>query len=177
MTRALIEDILNRITSELPEIKRSGLFNDQFQKYEDGLIDAINFPAMFLSFPDEVTYLANGSGVQKSDDFTIRFYIGMKFVTDSDVLDIFDLKQRVYNVFNKFQPSSSGSMSRISEGTDEDRNGFYVFTQDYKAQLIDTETFVENEMIDLQVNNLSVDADLIIDPNTVDGVRTDIIQR
>jgi hypothetical protein len=177
MTRLLVEEILSRISTELPEIKKYGLFNDQFNKNDNGEVEQINFPAMFLSFPDELTYVANGSGVQKTDEFVIRFYIGMKFVNESGVLDIFDLKQKVFGIFNGWSATDIGTMTRIAEQTDEDRNNYYVFIQDYTANLIDTTDFIECNRVEANVNTLSISKDLIIDPNTVEGVRTDIITR
>ena len=160
MNRELIEEIIAKVGADLPEFKKVALYNNDFDKQNDGTKSGLNFPALFISFPQSIEYQDGTSGVQRSDDFVVRFYIGEKFATDKDVLDIFDLKQKVYTVFNGWKPSKASTFRRRSEETDEDRGGFYVFAQDYVTNLIDDETFVEKSRIPVTLNELIINPTL-----------------
>lgn len=174
MTKAFIQSILDKIASDLPTVKHKGVYNDDFSQLDDGKKASFNFPAVFLSFPENVPYTDYGSGVQKTDEFTIRLYIAQKFMTDVDVLDIFDLKQAVYLAFKGFSPDdSSSSMTRINEIPDESRRGYYIFEQDYTVKLIDTSGHIYNKRVLIETFTIETEANLNIDPATVDGVRTD----
>jgi len=172
MTRELIEQIFARIQSELPEIKRIGLFNDDFEKQNDGVKSGLKFPALFVSFPEGCTYVDNASGVQRSDDFIIRFHIGLKFYNDDTVLQIFDLKEKIYKIFHKWQPSNASTMKRVAETPDELRGNFYVFEQDYLTNIIDSTKFIENDRVAVTLTP-KIDGNLRIDPRTTENVRTD----
>ena len=173
MNRALIEQINARVAAELPQIKKYGLFNDDFDKMDQGTRSGAIYPAMFLSFPESVTYSDTGSGNQKTEEFTLRFQIGVKVKTDDNVLDAFDLKQEVFKTFHKWKPDGASSLTRILEETDESRGGIYVFIQDYSLVLTDSEKYINNERTEVSGVDLVLDADLIIDEDTKDGIRTD----
>ena len=171
MNRAFIEEIIAKIETDLPEIKKVGIFNDDFNKHENGTGNQINFPAIFLSFPEQTTYENKNLGLQETEDFVFRLNIGMKFTTDKDILNIFDLKQKVYSIFQKFQPENCSSVFRIAESTDEDRTGFYVFEQDYETRMIDKAASIYRDGT-LQTVGLGLEMDLInvvpIDPPSED---------
>lgn len=172
MNRSLIEQIFDRITTELPEFKKYGLFNEDFDKSDDGSGRGINFPAIFLSFPEDITFQDNGAGVQKTDEFIIRFHIAMKIVSEKKVLEVFDLKQSVYSVFHRFTPEGFSTMSRVSENTDEDRRNYYVYIQDYTIKGVDDTKFVCKELATVDPVSLELNSDLIIEPETVSNIRT-----
>lgn len=174
MTKEFIQSIFDRITAELPEVKKFGVFNQDFDKMESGEKHLFNFPAIFLSFPEPVEYSNYSSGVQNTDEFVIRLFIADKYVTDEDVLNIFDLKQKVYSKFHKYSPvTAASSMERISETTDESRRGIYIFEQDYTVRLQDSTKYILNDRVEVNPWNVDIQGDVKIDPNTVDGVRTD----
>ena len=147
MNRQLIEEIFAKVKTDIPEIKKTGLFNDDFEKQNEGTKSGLKFPALFVSFPDGCTYLESTSGVQRTDTFTVRFHIGTKHQTDKDVLTVFDLKEKLYRAFHKWQPSNASSFSRTAEIPDEFRGNYYVFQQDYKTDLVANSKYIENERI------------------------------
>lgn len=173
MNRQFIEQVLDRIKTELPEILKTGLYNEDYAKADQGTKSGLNFPAAFLSFPEEVQYRDTSSGVQETYDFTVRFLIGVKVVNEDAVFRAFDLKDKFFKTFHNWQPQGSSSFTRVSEFTDEDRPGYYIFTQDYRTRLLDTAKFIENDRVEASVDTLQVDGELIIDPRTTEGVRTD----
>jgi hypothetical protein len=175
MQRVLIESILAEIAAELPQFKTVDLFNDQLNKQDAGQIDSFSFPALFISFPEGATYTDYTAGVQKSADVTVRFYIADKLTKsrlsiNKTVLEIMDLKQDVFKVFNGFQSLGAKTFSRIAEETDEQRTNYYVFIQDYKTSVTDAETYTD------QGAEVTLTADLttqlIINPATDAGIRT-----
>ena len=174
MNRAFIEDIINKVKADFPIFKKVDIFNNQIENEAQGVGESINFPALFLSFPDPVSYNGYVSGVQKSDDFTVRFYIAEKYRTGKDILNIFDLKQDVYKVFHGWQPIGSTSMKRSSETTDENREGVYVFIQDYKLQLNDTDNYINTKRVQATINSFSLTTDLDIENTTTATIRTNI---
>ena len=147
MTKEFIQQIFDRISAELPEFKKVGLFNDDFEKQNDGTKSGLKFPAIFVSFPEGCEWVPNASGVQRTEDFVVRFHIADKFMTDKTVLDIFDLKERVFEVFHKWQPTGAGSFSRDTEIPSSQRGNFYVFEQDFTTNLISSTKFIENERV------------------------------
>jgi hypothetical protein len=177
MNRSLIEQLKSKIIEDFPVFLKVGIFNNNFSNERAGVSEPLNFPAIFISFPEPISYSGNTSGVQKTNDFLVRFYIAEKFVTDRNVLDIFDLKQEVYSKFSGFQPNGFSSMERVGEQVDEDRNNIYVFIQDYKIRGTDPTNYVNNKRVPVNVNTLVVSGDLEIDQNTTEGIRTNIIVR
>lgn len=171
MTRELIEQIFERIQTELPEIKKHGLFNDDFEKQNDGTKSGLKFPALFVSFPEGCSWIPNTSGVQRTEDFIVRFHIGAKFQTDKSVLDIFDLKEKIFRTFHKWQPENGSSFARSTENPDELRGNFYVFEQDYTLNLISSSKFIENERVSVTLAP-KITPSLDINPNTIENIRT-----
>lgn len=174
MNRQFVEEVLNKLNTEFSSsFKKIGIFNNDFDKQEDGTGQPLNFPALFLSFPEEVNYLQSSSGNQRTENFKVRLYIAVKMVTDKNVLDVLDLKQSIYFKMSGFKPSNSSGFVRKSEMTDEDRKGYYVYIQDYETNLIDMTAYIENKRIPVTLEKINVAADLQIDPNTYDNIRTD----
>tara|TARA_R110000796_G_scaffold73842_1_gene165853 strand:- start:481 stop:1023 length:543 start_codon:yes stop_codon:yes gene_type:complete len=173
MQRILIETILNRISAELPEFKTVDLFNNQFNMADEGKGGPVRFPCLYVSFPEGADYINQGAGAQQSEDITVRFHIGQEMTAERigfSVLEIMDLKQKVYSKFQNYAAPFIKSFSRIHEEPDESRGNYYIFMQDYKTGVIDMTTFVDQG--DEVTLTLKVDADLIINPVTKTNIRT-----
>jgi len=173
MQRVLIEAILTRIAAELTEFKTVDLFNNQFVNADQGLDNPIRFPALFISFPDGAEYTNRGAGVQQSDDITVRFHIAQEMTverTGRTVLEVMDMKQRVYNVFQNYAAPFIKTFDRVREEPDEARTNYYVFLQDYKAGIIDSSRYVDQGA---EVSlGLNITQEIIINPVTDGGIRT-----
>lgn len=175
MQRVLIEGILARIAAELPQFKTVDLYNDQFTKQDSGVIDSFSFPALFISFPDGAEYKNFTAGVQQSQDVTVRFYIAdqltkSRLSISKTVLEVLDLKQTVFSKFQGWSDVNIKTFSRIFEEADEQRTNYYVFVQDYKAGVIDSTNYVDQGVP--TTISLALTSDLIINPLTVDDIRT-----
>jgi hypothetical protein len=173
MQRVLIESILARISANLPEFKTVDLFNDQFNNADQGLDNPVRFPALFVSFPEGAEYTNRGAGVQQSDDIIVRFHIGQEMTAErvgKTVLEVMDMKQRVYNVFQNYAAPFIKTFDRIREDPDEARSNYYVFLQDYKAGIIDSSKYVDQGAeVSLSLN---ITEQVIINPITDGGIRT-----
>jgi len=139
MNRAFIEAVINKIKTDLPEFKMVELFNNQLDNQSQGSGKGVNFPAIFISFPESVEYVSSGQRVQRANEMIVSFIIASKVVTGKtdEILKVFDLKTKVYQSFLGVQGDISSSFTRIAEDTDEERENYYTFTQTYKTQLID----------------------------------------
>lgn len=175
MQRGLIQAILDQITAELPQFKTVKLYNDQLFKQDSGEIDSFAFPALFISFPDGANYSDLSAGVQKGADITVRFYIADKLTKsrlsiNKTELEIMDLKQTVYSKFQGFSAPSIAAFSRIHEEPDEARTNYYVFIQDYKTTVNDSDTYIDQGGTHQVTLNLT--PEVIINPLTDDDIRT-----
>lgn len=177
MFRFLIEDIMTKIGADLPEFKTVALFNDDFNKNEQGLTDIIKFPALFIGFPEGVTFTDGGAGVQKTSEIVLRFYIAKSLTkgrasNNTTVLDLLDLKQKVYKTFQGYKSNGFNTFKRRSEQTDEARTNFYVFIQDYTTDILDDTKYVDGGATTHQITALDITDDIVINPATKPGIRT-----
>jgi len=177
MFRFLIEDIINKVNTALPEFKTVALFNDDFNKNEQGLTDIIKFPALFIGFPEGVTFDDGGAGVQKTSEVVLRFYIAKSLTkgrasNNTTVLDLLDLKQRVYKTFQGYKANGFNTLKRRYEETDEARTNYYVFIQDYTTDILDDTKYVDGGATTHQITALDINDDVVINPSTKPGIRT-----
>jgi hypothetical protein len=175
MQRDLIEAITDEIAAELPQFNTVELYNDQFTKQDDGVIDSFRFPALFISFPDGATYKNYTAGVQTSADVTVRFYIAdqltkSRLSISKTVLEVLDLKQTVFSKFQGFSGVGFKSFTRIFEEADESRTNYYIFTQDYQTSVIDSSSYVDQGAT--HSVTLDLTGEVIINPLTDAGIRT-----
>ena len=179
MYRFLIEDIINRVNANLPEFKTVEIFNNNFDKNEQGLNDIVKFPALFIGFPEGVSYSDNGAGTQLSEELVLRFYIATSITkgrasNNTTVLDLFDLKQKVYNTFQGYKTDGISTFKRRYEETDEDRTNYYVFVQDWTTNILDDTKYVNGGGQEVTLG-LDITDEVIINPDTKqdgNGIRT-----
>jgi hypothetical protein len=163
MNRLLVEQIIEKVQDSLPVFKLVELFNNQLEMQFEGTGKAINFPALFISFPDLANYRTTGQKVQRADNVVIRLIIACKTKTGKteEVLQAFDLKTDVYKVFNNVQFDYTSSFKRIAEKTDEAHAGYYVFEQDYTAQIIDDSANRSSTLVPFIIPNLETLTDVV----------------
>ncbi len=175
MQRELIDKVIARVKTELPQFKTVDIYNQQFDKQDAGVIDSFRFPALFLSFPNGAEYSEYSGKVQKAEDLTVRFYIAdeltkSRLSISKTVLEIMDLKQEVFKVFHGWGDTNIKTFSRIFEETDEDRTNYYVFIQDYNTNVTDASNYIDQGT---EVTlGLDLTPELIINPLTDDDIRT-----
>lgn len=177
MYRFLIEEIIAKVNTDLPEFKTVGLYNNSFEKAEQGLTDLIKFPAFLIGFPEGVNYSDSGAGTQKTEEVVLRFYIAKSMtkgraVNNTTVLDLLDLKQKVYKAFQGYKSNGFNTFKRRYEETDEDRTNYYVFIQDYTTDILDDSKYVDGGGVLHQITALDITDEVVINSATKTGIRT-----
>ena len=150
------------------------LWNNQVNLSEEGQQIPFLCPAVFIDFPS-FNWSQVGKGVQTCE-LTIRFYIvfeSFSTTENEEDLAVLDLRQEIYLALQDFKATDAGKLMRVNESTDINHTNLYVWQMDYITTYTDTVAFSPRGGITAEINTLVLDDDLIIDPNTVDGVRTD----
>lgn len=141
------------------------VWNDQDKDLNDGnsvsefaLSDeAGHTPAVFIEFPDEISWMQLGNGVQAVDDLRIKLHILVQHLnpqveTDTSMeqnLDALAIAQRVYEQFDEWMPANMtiggqsvpipvGVMNRIGDIQDKNHPAVYHFIQEYSTTWTDS---------------------------------------
>lgn len=178
MNRLIVEKIKEHINTNLSlDFHEVALWNNQVEKARSGVIESIPNQCIYISFPDGSNYDSLANKVQRSGEIIVRFYIVMKIQaiksnTDAEILSLFDLKDKVYSFFSGFQFNEITPFERVREFPDESRENFYIFEQDYSFQFLDDSLYIDGDDTYTATLTPQITTDLIINPATVEGVRT-----
>lgn len=177
MYRFLVEDVIAKIKTDLPEFKTVELYNNNFLKAEAGQFDIVKFPALFVSFPEGMNFNDAGAGNQLTNELVIRFYISDSITkgrvsNSSTVLDLLDLKQKVYKAFQGYKSAGFNTFKRRREETDEDRTNYYIFIQDWTTNVLDDSKYVDGGGTEYTIPALQINDEVVINPATKPGIRT-----
>lgn len=154
--------------------KHVRLWNNQVGLSANGEQIPYLFPAVFIDFPN-IAWMPMGKGTQRSD-MIMRFYLVFESFTtaeNEEDLAIFDFREEVYLALQDFKPTLSGKLVRVAEQTDPNHDMLYVWVFDFLTQIQDKVATFPRNSIEGEIDTLILDTDLIINSNTVDGVRTD----
>ena len=143
--KQLLIDIKDRLSSEVPEIKFSAMFNNQFENInrdDPNGYCAFPLPAVLVEFDNSNQSNYIGNGVQIYEPLVIRMHIGMEQLdsgtgTLDENLDIFDLKNKVYLAFQNWHTEGSGTFNRTNENQDYNHNNLYVWQMEFTTSYID----------------------------------------
>jgi len=151
MTRQFFNDIKAQLltlqSGGAPVLKMIGRWNNQVELLyaEDGSKNPIFlFPACFISFKaSDIMQL--GNGVQMCENLIFDLHILDWQIDAGDGtmeqnLEIYDLKEQIYLVMNKFKVNSAsdsaGTCIRIAEEDDDKHHGVYHYVQRYKTPYV-----------------------------------------
>lgn len=150
------------------------LWNNQVELSEKKEQIPFQTPAIFIDFPS-IEWSTIGKGKQNAQLMTRLYCVFESFATDENEedLQVFTFRQEVYLVAQKFKATQTGSFQRVSEQTDPNHTNLYVWIMDFTSTYTDIDAEDPRGGVDTQINTLILDTDLIINSNTVDGVRTD----
>jgi hypothetical protein len=173
--RSLYTEIRAKLEAEISGV-HVRLWNNQVEFSEAGEQILFTYPAVFIDFPN-IPWKQGGKGTQRTDEeFFIRLHICSENTNTSEGeedLAVFDLRDQVYLAVQDFKPTQSGKLMRSNEGMDTKHTNVYEWIMDFKATFQDTLAQFPRGGVTAQINTLTLATDLQIDPNTVDGVRTD----
>lgn len=149
------------------------LWNNQIELSEKAQQIPFQFPAVFIDFPS-ILWTQIGQGRQNAQLTTRIYCVYESFATDENEedLDVFDFFNQVYLAVQDFKPTQSGKLQRVSENTDPNHTSIYVWTMDFLSTYTDYAATFPRGGVPTVIGNLELDTKLVIDPNTVDAIRT-----
>lgn len=149
------------------------LWNNQITLSEKGEQIPFKTPAVFIDFPS-IIWTQIGKGKQNAQLTTRIYCVYESFTTDENEEDVqvFDFFNEVYKAVQDFKPTQSGKLQRTSEQTDINHTNLYVWTMDFISTYTDINAENPRNPTSATVSTLALDTELIIDPNTVNAIRT-----
>lgn len=116
------------IETKLPEIKKVGLYNNQFEN--ESTENAFGYPCVFIQFQSN-GFKELTNGVQQFD-MTITTHLGFESYKDEDT-DILRLKQDLFKVVNRFRNENFSRLLRVEDRPNYNHNNIQVFETDYNT--------------------------------------------
>jgi len=140
--KSIITELTALIKAEMPEFIAVGLWNNQLQAMEDQVGFAIPSPSCFIEVGTPANIEQLGNGVQMYVlDVIIHIchdnYNNTGDLIDADLL-IFDLKQKVFELLQRFELVGCSELVRISEEVDVNHETVVHYIQTYTTNCIDT---------------------------------------
>ncbi len=172
--RVLYEELREQLEDSITGV-HVRLWNNQVRLSEEGQQIPFTFPAVFIDFPT-IVWQQMGKGVQNTEVMVVRLYVCYESFHTSENeedLEIFTLREDVYMALQDFKPTASSKLQRIAEQTDPNHTNVYVWVMDYQTNLQETEAQYPRGGVEAEIETLVLTTDLIIDADTVDGIRTD----
>lgn len=164
--KAFLDDIKQKILTDVTDVKTVRLWNNQVEELRIGQNEAISFPAVFLGFDTDINYISKtAQGLQYAEK--VEFYV---HICDENYVDntyddatewgIIDLKQQVYKALEQFSGVTFGNISRIRETVDQSHDSIYHYTQVYLIPiLVDADNCPETTDV-LATLDLTVDLNI-----------------
>ena len=137
--KALIQAVKARLAT-VPDFKTIRVFNNQFELLESGEYEGVFCNAAFIEIINDQPAIQLGRGYQLFDPIIVRIHIGHEFYDGDNMdedLDVFDLKDKVYQVLQKFEPDGAVAFCRTAEGQDYDHANVYHYIMDFTTNYID----------------------------------------
>lgn len=148
MEAELFEAIKERISQFVPDINFTNVWNNHAEKMkstdENGApIYGINCPAVLVEWADDTEITQLGNGVQLYDPLFIRIHILHDEIDSQDGnmdqnLNVFTLKQYIFQALQGFEPDGAVAFVRVSETRDYDHTNLYHFIQTYQTNYMDS---------------------------------------
>lgn len=150
------------------------LWNNQIELSDKAEQIPFQTPAVFIDFPS-IIWSQIGKGKQNAQLTTRVYCVYESFSTteNEEDLAVFDFFNSVFLAVQDFKPTQSGKLQRISEETDTNHTMHYVWIMDFLSTYTDVSAESPRGGVSAQMNTINLNTDLQIDPNTIDGVRTD----
>lgn len=170
--RTLYTELRARLESETTA-EHVRLWNNQMQFSDEHEQIPFKFPAVFIDFPT-IEWAQLGKGTQNSV-LTVRLYICFEsfhtFENEED-LEIFTLRDEVYLALQDYKPTHAGKLLRIAEQTDTRHTNIYQWIMDFTTNYQEVTAQFPRGGETAEIETLTLTTDLIIDADTVNGVRT-----
>jgi hypothetical protein len=170
--KALYIALVNRLKTKVPELVTIDFFNNQLQNMMEKQV--VFFPCVLIEF-EEIIFTNRTENIQEAN-IRLRFHLAQNIIgldtyegseNITDALAIFDLKDKVNQALMTFSETNTSDFRRIGERNDAQYTNVHVIELVYECLYIDTTHWIGNEY-DQEVNaTLELDADLIVDNDTI----------
>lgn len=163
-----------QILAAATSVQHVRLWNNQVNLIDNNEQIPFPFPAVFIDFPT-IEWIDRGKGTQGSRLLVRLHLIYESFHTSENEEDlaVFDFREEVYLAVQDYKPSFSGKLMRLQEETDTQHTNMYHWIMDFETEYSDNTAQFPRGGVDATVSTLVITKDVVIDSNTVDGVRTD----
>ena len=161
--KTLYLNLVDKFKNDLPQVKTFRLFNNQFTSEE--MESSLNYPAVFMEF-ETIDYRSITGGSQNID-FQINFHVGFASLETED-LKILDLLDEIYKSIQGFC-----GLQRSSEQQDVNVDNVAVWNQIYTTTIVDDAANIDQNRKRVLVPILETTTELVIDPDSVNGIRSD----
>lgn len=172
MTKDIIEGIITKIATDVPEFNEVNLWNNQIDALDAQEERPFAFPVCFIGFEQPFPYVSIANKTQKGvGQITVFVCDEIYQNTNEDGtpnLNILDLKTKVYLSLQSWSNKDIclGALDRIEEEADEDHPNVYVFKQRYSFEFFDASKF-DNYWSDATPTSLDASGQLIIDNDII----------
>lgn len=172
--KTLYQDIRTQLENAT-SVNHVRLWNNQMQLLEKGEQIPFQLPACFIDFPT-IEWTQMGKDVQQAEKLLVRLYIVFESFTTSENeedLAVFDLRQEVYLAIQQLKTTKGARLVRVAEQADPNHTNTYVWVMDFVTNFQDSVAQFPRGGITATIDTIDLPNSLQIDPNTVDGIRTD----
>jgi len=178
----LYNDIKARLEAKVPELLTIRKWNNQFNNEEKE--HAFKYPACFIGFssmdwdsPNTKTPQSLQLQQQQNGLITITLYLGFHDLQDESPAfeDYEPIIQKVWYWIQGWTATGATeytALLRSSEREDNNHNNVIVWELDFTTRVTDC-AGLDDTLVDATPVTLVINADLIIDADTVENMRTD----
>lgn len=152
----------------LGTIMHIAVWNDQVALIQQQKGASHDYPAVFIEMVNDNPPHSVGNGVQLYEPLDIKLHIvyeqlDSQLGTLDENLDVFDFKDTVYKLMQKFEPDGASSFNRVAETQDYTHTNVYHFIQTFRTTWIDRTTNFPVDGVDIAgIQNAYIE--LSIDP-------------
>lgn len=166
-----------------PAFREVRKWNNQVQ--QEPVNNAVRYPSAFISF-SEIAWMAqeahalggNFRGKQQKADITVTVYcVFEKYNDETDSWPEYEpITRNVWLEVTTIPGGGEyGQLTRSAEREDVDHNNLVVWEIDFTVMIFECMDIEDMQDVNNPVGNVTLDlsGDLIIDPSTQDGIRTE----
>lgn len=176
----IYNDIAARLTAQVPAIKTIRKWNNQFSS--EGVENAFAYPACFIGFSNMAynrasvgAFNVNIGVPEQKGTYTITIYLGFeKYQNETEAFALYEpILQDVWAALQGYTATGAteyGPLQRLAEREDNNHNNVIVWEIDFETGVTDCP--ILGEMVDAGPVKLQVNNNVIIDPATVNDIRT-----
>jgi hypothetical protein len=139
--KSIITELVDLIKAEIPEFFAVGVWNNQLQAMADGVGYEVPMPSLFVELQNPNNVQQLGMGVQLYELYVVIHICHANYNNVGDMIDadleIFDLKQKVFELIQRVELTKCCELVRIAEDTDINHDTVVHYIQTYTTNFTD----------------------------------------